>query len=390
MIRVGFVLEAHGWLGGLNYYRNLFSALSLLSPKQIQPVVFLGSSVPAEISGNYRDAEIVRTALLDPDSPYGLVRRAARKFARQYDVLLSELLRRHSIHVLSHYPGRIPKRMFQIKTIGWIPDFQHIHLPEFFPLSQRELRQVTCERLIKDSDLVLLSSNATRKDVAQFFPTALVKSVVLNFVPRIDGFPKPIPVADLRAKYGFDTEYFFLPNQFWIHKNHQVVIEAMSRLRNNGIHASVLATGDTGDYRQPGYFVDLMTKVKQAGLDDAFRVLGMVPYHDLLSLMHHSLAVINPSLYEGWSTTVEEAKALTKTVILSNIPVHKEQGPANARYFEPTDPLDLSAHMHAILINAASQSLNHSGEDFILSESYSRDRLKFATDFQKIVLRLCQ
>ena len=387
MIRVGFVLEAHTWLGGVSYYRNLFSALALLSPKEIQPVVFLGTDVTDEMAANYSDAEVVRTALLNPGSPYGLARRGMRKLARQYDVLLSELLVRHSIHVLSHYSGKI-LRSSQIKTIGWIPDFQHIHLPDFFPPGEREMRQVTVERLIERSDLVVVSSNVAQQDVAKYFSAALPKSAVLNFVPRIDSSPEPASFADLKARYGFDTEYFFLPNQFWVHKNHQVVIEALRLLRKNGINATVLSTGSTTDYRQPEYSAELLSKVKQLDLCEAFRPLGVVPYHDLLSLMHHSLAVINPSFYEGWSTTVEEAKALKKVVILSDIPVHREQSPASAMFFDPDDPLALSSYMHAVLDNAGLQPFDHCGRGFKLSDSYLHDRLKFAADFQGIVLRL--
>jgi glycosyltransferase involved in cell wall biosynthesis len=389
VIRVAFVLEAHNWLGGISYYRNLLSALALVSPKRIQPVVFLGTDVPDEIAANYSDAEIVRTTLLNPDRPYGLVRRVIRKLAGQHDVLLTELLIRHSIQVLSHYSGRI-LRTSRIKTISWIPDFQHIHLPAFFPASQREMRQSTFADLIERSDLVVVSSDVARQDVAQFFPMALSKSAALRFVPRVDSFPKPLPIADLKAKYGFDTGYFFLPNQFWVHKNHQVVIEALRHLRGQGIPVTVLATGDTADYRQPEYFAELLARVKQFDLNDAFRPLGVVPFHDLLSLMHYSLAVINPSLYEGWSTSVEEAKAMGKTVILSNIPVHKEQSPASAMFFAPNDPLELSRHMRAVLTAAPAPSLDHWGERFHFSESYPRDRLKFATDFQEIVLQVLQ
>lgn len=45
------------------------------------------------------------------------------------------------------------------------------------------------------------------------------------------------------------------------------------------------------------------------------------------TLMKHAIAIINPSLFEGGSTTVEEAKSLLKVIILSGIPVHREQNP---------------------------------------------------------------
>ena len=49
--------------------------------------------------------------------------------------------------------------------------------------------------------------------------------------------------------------------------------------------------------------------------------------------MKYSQSVINPSKSEGLSNSVEQAKALGKKVILSNIPVHKEQLSDNFYYF---------------------------------------------------------
>lgn len=389
MIRVAFVLEAHSWLGGISYYRNLISALALLSPRQIQPVVFLGADVSDEIAANYSDAELIRTTLLDRNSPYGLVRRVVRKLARQRDFLLGQLLRRHSVQVLSHYPGRLPKRS-RIATISWIPDFQHVHLPDYFSPTEQEARRQGCKRLVEQSDLLIVSSNTALKDVARLYPTALPKSAVLRFVPRVDCISAPTPIAALKARYNFEGEYFFLPNQFWAHKNHQVVIDALSILKKNGIQATVLATGDFTDYRQPNHFSELLSKVSQLGVSDAFRPLGVVPYVDLLSLMHHSLAVINPSMFEGWSTTVEEAKALNKAVILSNIPVHLEQCPARPMFFEPQDPLALSRLMQEMLNRKPIHSTAEEQDGFTLSSTYPRDRLKFASDFQEIVLRLAR
>ena len=74
-----------------------------------------------------------------------------------------------------------------------------------------------------------------------------------------------------------------------------------------------------------------------------FRILGVVPYPELISLVYHSIAIINPSLFEGWSTTVEEAKSLGKTLILSDLNVHREQNPQRAVYFNPDSPERLAS-----------------------------------------------
>jgi glycosyltransferase involved in cell wall biosynthesis len=51
--------------------------------------------------------------------------------------------------------------------------------------------------------------------------------------------------------------------------------------------------------------------------------------------------MINPSYFEGWSTTVEEGKSFSKRLILSDINVHREQSP-NSLFFNPNSPEELA------------------------------------------------
>ena len=67
-----------------------------------------------------------------------------------------------------------------------------------------------------------------------------------------------------------------------------------------------------------------------------------MPYNDLLSLIAYSIAVINPSKSEGWSSTVEQAKSYGKMVLLSNLKVHKEQNPKRNFFFKTDDVKNLS------------------------------------------------
>jgi glycosyltransferase involved in cell wall biosynthesis len=59
---------------------------------------------------------------------------------------------------------------------------------------------------------------------------------------------------------------------------------------------------------------------------------------DQIQLMRRSLGVIQPSLFEGWNTVVEEARCLAKPIILSDIAVHREQNPPQSIFFPPNSP----------------------------------------------------
>ena len=104
----------------------------------------------------------------------------------------------------------------------------------------------------------------------------------------------------------------------------------------------VVMTGRTDDQRDPGLYARLITEARRAGVASHFLHLGLVPYEDVFGLNASAEALINPSLFEGWSTTVEEAKALGTRMLLSDISLHREQAP-DAMFFDPHSPAALAA-----------------------------------------------
>ncbi len=386
MIRVGFVLSiSDGWLGGINYFRNLLWAIHDLPGRKIQPVIFTCLRSDAGQFKDFPDVEIVRSSLFDRYTLPWCIRKLLRRIFLR-DMLLENLLATHGAAVLSH-SGWIGANA-RIPAIGWIPDFQHTHLPEFFSKKEAATRDSEFHRLCRLCSCVLLSSFDAQKDLHAMYPECAAKSDVLQFVATVTAENALPGLEDLRKRYQFDGDYFLLPNQFWAHKNHRAVIEALRILNSSGRKVLVLVTGGTRDYRQPAYFDLLMGYARECGVSDNFRVLGLVSGADLAALMRHSLALINPSLFEGWSTTVEEAKSLGKRIILSDIPVHREQNPAGGKFFYPSDVQTLAEAMWRLWSQRDAQ------EDARLAEQ-ARDALPqrreaFAAKYQEIVLRVAE
>jgi glycosyltransferase involved in cell wall biosynthesis len=341
--RVGFILPPGDWLGGHNYFRNLFTAIRALPGNPVIPVIITGksqSNIPADFSG----IELIRISALDRMSPAWVLRRIVQK-ATARDAILAWVLRVHGISVLSHSSHL--GRQSAVKTIGWIPDFQHTHLPEFFSPEDRLVRDREYKELCELCNKIIVSSECAGRDLLRFAPAYAYKTELLHFVAN------PLPVAhaaslpDLQRLYDFSQPYFLLPNQFWAHKNHRVVLSALQILKHRNEPLLVLATGSSEDYRNPSFFTSLMEYAKECDVLDCFRVLGRIPFDHLVSLMQHATGFINPSLFEGWSTSVEEAKSMGKQIVLSDIPVHREQAPERAFFFPADDPEALAAAMMA-------------------------------------------
>jgi glycosyltransferase involved in cell wall biosynthesis len=383
---IGFVVEDYSWLGGINYLRNLLSALALVSSFKHQLVIFVGHDAPADLFKGVDNCIVVKSALLNMQGWRGRFRRAVRRLAGGRDLILSVLLRIHGVAIFSHggslpMPGRM-------KTIAWIPDFQHLHLPQMFDAKEISRRNTVYARDIEQCDAVIVSSKSASQDLLRFCPGHADKAKILRFVPEIavnDGF---LSLENLVRDYRINLPYFFVPNQFWVHKNHAVIVDALALLQEKGVSVNIVLTGNTTDPRNKAHYANLLTHVTQQNLQKSFHVLGVVPYKVMLSLMYHSLAVINPSKFEGWSSTVEEAKVLRKRIILSNIPVHIEQAPGLGTFFDPDDAKALASHI-SCMATASALSIDHdmgkSDTKASAPEDYAAARLKFAIEYESIV-----
>jgi glycosyltransferase involved in cell wall biosynthesis len=344
VIRVGFLFASAdtSWLGGTSYYRNLFSAIMDLPERKIDPVILASGYGREKMRGLFSGVDVLHLPLLDAPRFFGRFRRAVQLMVGR-DVFLEHALRGCEIDLISH-SGDFGKRS-TVPSITWIPDFQELAFPEFFSSSERAARRRNLVRSCRHASLVLLSSKAALSDLRDSGMGNEAATAVLPFVAAVPTPSSLTGVEELRTRYGIGERFFHLPNQFWIHKNHKLVIEAIALLKQQGGSFEVIATGNTHDPRQPDHFASLLDFATELGVKHLFRPLGVVPYADLMGLMRHAVAVINPSKFEGWSTTVEEAKSMGKAVLLSDIPVHREQAPDRAIFFAPDDPRALASAM---------------------------------------------
>lgn len=382
MIRVGLALEAAG-LGGINYYRNLLNAIHALPDREIEPVLLVGRRADGNVLAGLPPIEIIRSGWFDHLTPrWGL-----RKIWQQTlasDPFLERFLRSHRMDVLSH--SDVLGERATMPAICWIPDFQHRQLPQFFTASERFYRDRDFRMQCRHATRILVSSHDAQRALATFEPACVEKSRVLQFVAQPHVGPATTELPTLQERYGVAGPYFHVPNQFWAHKNHRLILDALAVLKARGAPALVVSTGATHDYRQPRYFDRLMTHAATIGVADSFRVLGIVPHHDLVGLMLHAVALINPSRAEGWSTSVEEAKSLGKRIILSNLPVHREQAPPGGVYVDPDDPADLADAMQQV---AASHDPTADRERSMRAQLELPGRVQaFAEAYQRIVLEV--
>lgn len=317
------LIDDGAWMGGVLYLRNLAICLSRLPDGERPELRLLGpagavDSVAAEIGTGARASG-------------GLLGRVLSRFARQArgerpaDIL---------------YPG-FGATVPGAAVLRWIPDFQHRHLPHLFGEAEIAARNLSIGAIAGRAGVVVVSSQTAAEDFKKFFPALAAKPRVWRFRSLVET-GRPVNPETLR-KYSLPGKFLYLPNQFWAHKNHVTVYRALARLRaQGGPRIPLVCTGAKSDSRNEAHFDMLQTLARESGISQRIHLLGLIDRREQIDVFRQAAAVIQPSLFEGWSTVVEDVRAIGRPILLSDIPVHREQAPPRCTYFDPDDDAALA------------------------------------------------
>ncbi|CCV12479.1 glycosyltransferase family 1 protein [Mesorhizobium sp. STM 4661] len=337
MITVGFTLIGRGsWSGGESYLRNMLSVIASELRGKVQAKLFLTPEQHSSLGASF-DHMLAAPAIVDERvTGAGLGRRGLIALVGGTDRAFADLVVAQGIDVVFEVAQWFGNR-FPVPVVSWIPDFQHRRLPHLFPRRAWWRRDLGYRLQTSGNRAIMLSSGDALADCETFYPVSRSKTAVVRFAIDLDPGPVLARADGARQAHGLPERFFFLPNQFWVHKNHRLVVEALKHISQIGALDSlppIVLSGRTTDPRDPTFFKRLMDLVETDGLASHFRHLGLIPYDDVLALIGAADYLLNPSHFEGWSTTVEEAKSLGTPMLLSDIPLHREQAP-DALFFAP-------------------------------------------------------
>ncbi len=381
---IGLMNQGGGnWLGGSLYIENICRSLLSLPPEERSKfrLVLFGNSLQMKKFESLvsPDFHLVDLSTLPPASYLDKQRYRLQKWIfGQKTPWFNRLLKREGIDFLYPYcpPDSKPK---DFRSASWLPDFQHVLMPEMFSPQELQERDANLQQIIDHSEILVLSSYAAKTHCQIYSPKALHKVKVLEF-PSVLESDSNIEEISAERTYNLPKKFFLLSNQFWRHKNHKLVLQALTILAKQNIYPVVVCTGHTYDYRHPGYFDEILGEIHRCNLSTQVRILGVIPRNLQLQLMQSTCAVLQPSLFEGWNTTVEDARALGCQILMSDIDVHIEQSPPHGIYFKSDDPKSLAKQMLAIWQGESVLSQNKESKQILHEQQRSRV-LDFAKKF---------
>ena len=243
---------------------------------------------------------------------------------------------------------------FPISWLGYIFDFQHKYYPDYFTAKECLDRDIRFATMLRDSKAIIVNAKSVENDIDKFFPYHNCKVFELPFsAAAVSNWLDEIDPARL-LKYHLPPRYFIISNQFWIHKSHITAFQALSQLAKAKVFSDIhiVCTGKMEDNRFPEHIKNIQRQLDTLGIRDRVHFLGHIPKIDQIAIMKNSLAVLQPTLFEGGpgGGSVYDAVSLGVPAIISDIPINLEiKNEDNIFYFNAGSPDSLAEKINFFL-----------------------------------------
>lgn len=233
------------------------------------------------------------------------------------------------------FSGYIQPELMHLPFIIIVPDLQHEELPQFFDLNERIERQFIFTRAIRGAIHCITLSQYTRRVLMKRYnlPSHKVSVAYPGVASRFFTI-RPNSVEPVLRQYNLPLRgYFFYPAHTWPHKNHRVLLYALTIIRQAGFPVPlVVCTGQPKNAHE-----DFLHTIHSLDLKDRVRWLGYLPDEDIPALYAGALALVYPSKYEGFGFPLLEAMATGCPIISSRTTCLPEIAGDAALLLDPDD-----------------------------------------------------
>lgn len=194
---------------------------------------------------------------------------------------------------------------------------------------------------LRRADVVAAASEATRTDLLHFYTLAPEKvTVVYDGYQDLSRYAGGSPAVS-----GELFPYFFFAGKVKPRKNVHGIAEAFvgfkKRTRSD---AKLVIAGDYGG----AYYAGILKTLADGGVERDAHFIGYINGAQLYSYYKNALAVVFPSINEGFGMPIIEAMSLGTPVITSNISSMAEAAGDAALLVNPHDAGDISRAMERI------------------------------------------
>jgi glycosyltransferase involved in cell wall biosynthesis len=197
-------------------------------------------------------------------------------------------------------------------------------------------------RVLNQAEHILCNSLATARDIRHFYGISQRKITPIPLAYDAKNFR----VLDLPTRH-----YFLYLGRIDPYKNVQTAIAAFAQLPNRSDYEFWLVGP-----ADPRYRPDLQRQIDQLGLRDQVKFLNYVPYQELPVILNQAIALVFPTLWEGFGLPVLEAMACGTPVITSNLASLPEVAGDAALLIDPLNAAAIADAMQSLVRDSGLRS----------------------------------
>ena len=232
-----------------------------------------------------------------------------------------------------------------LQTLNFITtvwDGCHRDMPEFPEVrtfGQFQSRERFFRNQLSPSLLTLTDSETLAALLAYRYGIDRERLLPMAFSPAATlGMPDAPSTEDVLKRYTLEPGYFFYPAQFWAHKNHIRILEALVKLNADSYRFTVVFSGSNqGNRAHVEHFV------QRNNLEHQVRFLDFVPAADMPGLYQGCRAVVMPTYFGPTNLPPVEAWTFDKPLVYSRL--FADQVRDAAILIDPDDAHELASAM---------------------------------------------
>jgi glycosyltransferase involved in cell wall biosynthesis len=247
-----------------------------------------------------------------------ILRYAPRSLSRRFKLISprEKVLTSHGIDLVYFTsPNTLALFLRELKYIVTLYDICHRDFPEF-PETADFAKFQSCDaynwQVLAQAVLILVDSKLLMSKICAIYGVQQDRVLAMPYGVSHYIQKRSYDGVTLRGKYKLHKPFLFYPAQFWAHKNHIRILQALYVLKERGHVVDVAFAGS-----DKGERAHVEATAVRMGLADQVHFLGFVPSEDLAGLYSEATALVMPTYFGPTNIPPLEAWSLDVPVIYS-------------------------------------------------------------------------
>jgi len=286
-----------------------------------------------------------RKIRIETDPPQGMLRRLQARLRNSHRDLYRCVMKL-GVDVWFCPMMELDPRNIDIPSVILVTDIQQEFYPQFFSPEELRFRQLTVKPSCQLAGAVITLSEFSRKTLVDRYDLdpdkvhAVYSAAGQNFDPST----AEESWSRVAKEYGLQEGYLLYPANIWPHKNHEVLLMALQRLKKRGLTPRLVLAGAAV---RP--IDSLKALARQLDCEDQVLYLGYLDQSCLPGLYRGAACLVFPSLFEGFGVPLVEAMATGCPVACGNVCSIPEVVGEAAMMFDPRNPDSIADAVEQIL-----------------------------------------